>query len=230
MHSYRKRSGIHRSVLVSLTIIAALLTACSPLSNIWEWSQILTVKVHTPNGVQMGSAMTVIRVQERAGAYAVSYSGEATAIHVGNERYLFALVDDSIRDLALHTFKEDLGNRYSISKEGFETISGLRGIREVPKEYYPRLVTFENMRDPKTIQYVDPSNLTEHFGAGVTLSEVTLQLSGAPCKEGEIVNLLGWWLPIPGEGAATSEKKVIEAQKKLGPALSISNFDSPCLD
>ena len=182
--------------LIPLIILMSVipLGGCNPFPKTWEWNQKLTVEVATPSGVSVGSAVTRVRWQEEnsVGNYPGSYSGEATFVDMGNGRYLFALLSEETRYLALRTFADVLGDRAQISEEGFEAASSLRGENNVPAERYPLLVTFEDIRDPATVKRVDPNNLADSFGSGFSLQRITLEITEEPTTKGAVEGVLGW--------------------------------------
>ncbi|RWA59249.1 MAG: hypothetical protein EOQ28_33230 [Mesorhizobium sp.] len=148
-----------------------------------------------------------------AGNYPSSYSGEATVVEVLPNRYLFALLGEETKYIALRTFAKEIGG-VSVSPTGFAAVSQVHGIRNVPPQHYPLLVTFTDISDPKTVQKVDPNNLAAAFGPGVTLKRITLEITDDSVTAGKIVALLGWlndpavmenpgWssLPIDSRGA-----------------------------
>jgi len=56
----------------------------------------------------------------------------------------------------------------------------------------PWLVTFDDVRDPKTVRQVDPANLAASFGPGVTLTSITLAITDEPRTSGKLKSVLGW--------------------------------------
>ncbi|MCP4188064.1 MAG: hypothetical protein GY763_10735, partial [Gammaproteobacteria bacterium] len=67
---------------------------------------------------------------------------------------------------------------------------------------YPLLVTFTDINDPASVARVDRYDLEKHFGTGVKLKAVTLEITGEPVTRGEVEKVLGWWnnltVPIGG--------------------------------
>lgn len=55
----------------------------------------------------------------------------------------------------------------------------------------PLLVTFTDIRDPKTVIKVDPDDMAKSFGPGVTLRRITLQITDDPVTTG-IEKRLAW--------------------------------------
>ncbi len=46
------------------------------------------------------------------------------------------------------------------------------------------LVRFRNIRDPSSVETVDPDNLAKSFGAGVRLKRITVQITDDPVTSG----------------------------------------------
>lgn len=179
---------------IGLAACLLVLAACNPFPKTWEWNQKLTVEVTTPEGLRSASAVTNVRWQEKnsSGNYPGSYRGEATAVEVTDGKYLFALIGEGTRYIALLTFEGEGGRPAGITERGFAAVAGVRGIREVPRERYPLLVTFENISDPATIKRVDPDDLAASFGPGVSLKRITLTITDEPVTAGEVEKVLGW--------------------------------------
>ncbi|MCP4071882.1 MAG: hypothetical protein GY742_09120, partial [Hyphomicrobiales bacterium] len=61
---------------------------------------------------------------------------------------------------------------------------------------YPLLVTFTDINDPASVKRVDPYDLEKHFGTGVKLKAVTLEITGEPVTKGEVEKVLGWFYEV----------------------------------
>lgn len=184
-----------RAILAAcLLLAAAALAGCDPYPDTWRWNQKLTVEVSTPEGMRTDSAVTEVVWQERnwTGNFPGSYRGEATVVDLGKGRYLFALIGEPTRYLALRTFAPDLGDKAVITEEGFAAMAGIRGRRDVPAKYYPLLVTFDDVGRPETVKRVDPANLGASFGPGVTLERVSLEIVDHKATDGMVQKILNW--------------------------------------
>ncbi|MER9135189.1 hypothetical protein NKI20_02605 [Mesorhizobium sp. M0830] len=181
-----RRAG---SSLVGLTMLAG----CNPFPVTWQWNQKLTIEVVTPQGVTSGSAVTHVIWQDAnaVGNYPSSYSGEATVVEVLPKQYLFALVGEETKYIAMHAFEKEIGF-FSVTPTGFSVAAQMRGSHDVPLQYYPSLVTFTDISDPRTVQWVDPKNLSASFGPGVTLKRITLEITNDSVTEGKIEGVLRW--------------------------------------
>lgn len=182
-------------------IIVLVLSACF---SGWSWHQKLAVVVKTPNGEVSGSS--VVRVGwsdvNSVGNYPSSYSGEATVVDVGNGKFLFALLGENTKFLAFRAFKGDAG----IGAERFAEIEKTRGIKPVSEEFYPLLVTFEDINDPASVKEVDPDNLAATFGAGYSLESITLEITDEPVTEGKVEEVMGWLKSHQGRLKPTTKR------------------------
>ncbi|WP_421849677.1 hypothetical protein [Oricola sp.] len=90
--------------------------------------------------------------------------------------------------MALKAFKEgDESPRQTSTR-----LQALRETRVLPRENYPRLVTFGHIGSPQTVRRVDPDNLAATFGPGYRLKSITLEITDAPVTRGEVETVLGW--------------------------------------
>lgn len=209
-----------------LLLAAAALAGCDPYPDTWRWNQKLTVEVSTPEGMRTGSAVTEVVWQERnwTGNFPGSYRGEATVVDLGKGRYLFALIGEQTRYLALRTFAPDLGDKAVITEEGFAAMAGIRGRRDVPAKYYPLLVTFDEVGRPETVKRVDPANLGASFGPGVALQRIVLGITDEPATDGQINKVLGW-LGTVGDGMLDGNRiSTLSAENRLANDLTRLDF------
>ena len=197
------RGGVTLRVLVALTL-------CLPIAGCelfgfhdWEWRQKLTVSVMTPEGLKTGSAVVSVNVYDRPswwglgdfrGAGASSLSGEAVTVDLGNGRYLFALLSNYSHETARETFipKEEQPRTKAEVIAVYDRLEKMRSSRELAREYYPSLVTFDDINDPTTLRRVDPGELSASFGHGYRLNAITLSITDEPVTEGRVEKLLGW--------------------------------------
>lgn len=193
--------------LVLLTVPAG----CDALGfGSWSWNQRLTLEIETPEGVKTdGSVIGVYADRgptwlpgEGRGGMGTRVRGEASVVEVAPGRYLFALLDgNNEAELALVLFFPDPAPD---TFERARRLKTLRGVRDVPRDRYPLLVTFDDMADPTTVRKVDPANLAAIFGPGVSLRRITLEITDEGVTAGKVERVLGWLGPYP--------------EPKLGPA------------
>ena len=186
---------ISRALLrISLVLpLLVVLSGCSEKT--WSWHQRLTLVVNTPAGPKASSSVVACEATRRDGALWLpeargmgegrACQGEAVVLEVAPGRYLFALLGDPS---AFWVFFPGAPKEKVVAK-----LVKLRETREVPRRFYPVLVTFGDVSDPKTVTRVDPQDLAASFGPGVSLSAVTLEITDAPVTEGVVEGVLGWW-------------------------------------
>jgi hypothetical protein len=186
--------------LVLLGLAALSLTGCG---NSHAWNQKLTVIVETPQGEVSGSAVTSISWSKNffsggwgGAAWHSEVKGEAVAVDLGGGRMLFALLshsgsNDYIANLATRLVMDTTKRAWS--KQAIAGVRNLPKPAPVPPKLYPRLVTFADINDPKTVAKADPANLAASFGPGYALKGVTLEITDEKVTEGEMEKALVWW-------------------------------------
>jgi hypothetical protein len=214
MTSVAKLDRINRRAFMALVLASgsALTLAGCGLFNPFAPSATLryrtTVEIETPQGVKSGSSVTELKRIEK-GSFGDSpmtggyIKAEAVAVDLPNGRMLFALLRNdklgadypvlilssvfdypnappSLRGPAAGTLAVRM-KEAAKQKPGF-TLQGTD---------YPLLVTFTDIRDPKTVTRVDPDDLAASFGVGVKLRRITVQITNDPVTTG-IEKRLGW--------------------------------------
>lgn len=169
----------------------------------------LTLEVEMPDGaVRTGSSVVEVsswRVPPWSlppGAVRLATTGEATPIDLGEGRLLVALLTGQFPYRAGWGEKEPTGlltRVYGVLYEwtdgrnpGLERLTRQRGPREIGPGDLPRLVTFADPADPRSVEAVDPNDLAKTFGAGVRLRRATIEVTGDPVTEGVIEQRLPW--------------------------------------
>ena len=77
-------------------------------------------------------------------------------------------------------------------KSGVDTVVRSGPIpKELLFEKYPILVTFGDLRDPRSVIAIDPADLAKAFGPGVVLKRITVQMTNDPVTT-EIGKRLRW--------------------------------------
>jgi hypothetical protein len=163
-----------------------------------SWHQRLTVTVQTPTGEISGAAVTEVTKVDSDGALVLveargvrtKVRGEAVVVEVAPGRYLFALLGG-----AGHWAYPAFGLGQGLSYD--ESMHKLMGVPHdtpspLPVKDYPLLVTFTDINDPTTVTRVDPGDLADSFGPGVSLTAVTLAVTDDPVTEGRVEAVLGW--------------------------------------
>jgi hypothetical protein len=190
-----------RSFINTFTAMAAAM----PLAGCWRdkfsFNQKLTVVVSTPDGERSGSAVT--NVVTYIGTILLSGSqaenridGEATVVEVMPGKFLFALVGEETKNLALRAWGDRVASNKTEDK--LAMIEDLRESIVLPSKLHPMLVTFDDINDPKSVKLVDPANLTASFGAGYALKSITIEVTDEPVTVGKISSKLLWIPSLKG--------------------------------
>jgi hypothetical protein len=181
-----------------IALLAALsfLTACGEQHS---WHQKTILEIETPNGIVVGSSVVEASVRWFEGieklssnAAANGVRGEASFVEVAPGRYLFALLDGEEAAHAIAIFSDLPNEDARVVTKRLQT---LKETRAVPQDKYPRLVTFTDVSDPKSVKLVDPANLAAVFGPEVALKSMT---------RGAVEELLAWWCPYHKENRRLS--------------------------
>ncbi len=161
----------------------------------------MTVEIDTPDGLKSGSSVIEIHTTQwpdwlagLSGGHtsASDYKGEAVAVDIAEGKTLFVLlcsekdVDHAKymlpytfpMDWLPYTFPMDLANPWyqSKSREGIRYYGTLKNAKGVlPEDKLPLFVYFKDISDPKTVERVDPKNITASFGAGVKFKKIVIE-------------------------------------------------------
>ena len=164
------------------------------IQNLWDppvrWHTKQTLTIETPQG-EVTSSVVRGKVMWKDRLFNTSPSretGEAMAIEVSPGRYLFAVIEEMKPNEVKLFFPYNARLRDSAPK--------LRSVKnkplDIPPDQYPLMVTFGDLKDPKSVQEVDPSNLTATFGPGYKIKSYTVEITDEPVSLGETRKLLPW--------------------------------------
>ncbi|MBD9388563.1 hypothetical protein IB237_15375 [Agrobacterium sp. AGB01] len=204
----------------------------------WTWHQKLNVSVTTPAGVKSDHSVFRVWVEftpkwwglgDAAGAANSSWRGEAVVVDVGAGRYLFALIKGYEPSIAAKIFfPEEMRNlrRVEDLDSVYDKVSSLRATKSVPKEFYPILLTFDDVRNPLTVRRVDPDNLATTFGKGFSLSDISLTITDEPVTMGKISTVLDWLDEYYGKYLDGSDIESLSAVDRLANSLGSDSFNT----
>ncbi len=201
----------------------------------------LTVEVETPEGLKTGSS--VIEVRQSMGRSTMGgfneqifykIRGEAVAVDLPDGQTLYALLRSSGGDVewaarVIPILAPDAGDDNHL-----DDVLLLEGKHELPRKWsprgrsdersaYPMMVTFGDEADPTSVTLVDPDDLAESFGEGVTLKRITAELTDDSVTTG-IEERLGW-LPNYYDKMLDGQRiHTIYAENRLANDLSHGDF------
>ena len=218
-------------MLVLVGLVGLVVYSCMPSS--YSWHQKLTLEVETPSGIITGSSVVYVTMSTQfvAGFGSKGSSGkrgEAVVLEITpgkptSGRYLFALLKGQTH-LAQKVFDvTGPGVRFN---EWAGTLSRLRGVGDVPEAHYPLLVTFSDIEDPASVKKVEPWDLESHFGAGVKLKRMTLEITGESVTSGRVEKVLGWLGDVWPNQLDGRRYETIKAENRLANSLSPNSFSS----
>lgn len=162
----------------------------------------MTVTIETPEGLKTGYAVRQGNYEQGSKNRASWAVGEAVVVDLGERGQVFALIDNgNIGDGVSYTTTCNLpefGRK--------ETPIGKRWVLSLGE--YPKLVTFTDPRNPKTMQSllsikgnsycgkrgkweIQEDRFEDVFGQGVRLKEISLEITGSPVTS-EIEKHLPW--------------------------------------
>lgn len=200
-----------------VVLTAGLVYAASELSKnsgnksyAWRYKMIVTVK--TPEGEIVGSA--VREMGNSAESFYIpdvgnpaDVRGEAVAVDMGKRGVLFALISHQ-SDLEFYNAFPEPGDIGNSTPEGIKHYAslpiGTKGIlNPTNPPGYPKLVTFTDMDDPKSVTlaqvwkrndrgyfYLEEDRMEKLFGDGVKLKDITLEITDEPLTESDIRELI----------------------------------------
>lgn len=224
MKLWRREEILKTMVMGSVFLLPFLIvsTGCGFMGfKEWEWRQKVTVEVETPTGLVSESSVMAVKCGTTpkwvpgagAGGFGCSVRGEGVPVEIAPGKVLFALLKAGPgsysypKTVAFHVFFPKKGMK---PKEEVEKlVQGIPGVRTIPANEYPLFVTFSDITDPATVKKVDPDNLTDIFGPGVSLRALTLEISDEAVTDGKMEQVLGWYWDYRKNGYRLNGKKCV---------------------
>jgi hypothetical protein len=207
-----------RSFSLGIVVLALALLCAGCTRSLPTYRYRLTVEVETPQGLRIGSSVIEVSGSDSYGGLPdankinTKIRGEAVAVELPGGKVLFALLSSGPNGVgangyALGAFppsRRRVGN--GAFAQDIEELKTRQGVGQLPRQArgiypdrpegapptaYPMLVTFKDLRDPKSVAPVDPDHLDTTFGPGVRLKRITAQMTADPITKG-IEKRLGW--------------------------------------
>lgn len=178
----RPKDSLGRKVVALLLLCVGLLaSACDEGTSSYRYK--LTVEVDTPQGVRSGSSVIEVRShKDVAGNLHSQASGEAVAVELPDGRTIFALLrspsfEDAAFGYAEIAYAARLPNPHrSDWLTRNRALRELRGAALLPRQAYPMIVRFRDVRDPRTAEILDPSQL----GQGTHVRRIAVEITSEP--------------------------------------------------
>lgn len=175
-----------RTVLASLLVTPALvgLRGCAELTS-ESYRFRLIVEINTPEGIRTGSSVIEIWA-----AYDMPGSknrlwrvrGEAVLVNLPNGRNLFALLKtraiyNDMAGLSMETLDPLFNNDVVESAQRLASRENVRTEAIVQTENIPVLAVFGDINDRKSLQFIQPDEISEIFGPGYRLRQISAELT-----------------------------------------------------
>ena len=195
-----------------LTVMLAALAVWGYLSDVYvsgTWRYKVTVEISTPEGVKSGSTVNEVsnsaararsKVSLSQGGNPADFRGEAVVVDLGERGKVFSLLVGP-----KHFYRAFNGMSGPTTAEGIQYFNKIPIGKEavLDPKYYPMVVTFTDMSDPKSVTLVkgwkfnpqtqksDPvDRFEELFGEGVSIKEIRLVRTKEPITWGVIQKYL----------------------------------------
>lgn len=244
----REYGGMTRRGVMGLLSSAAvlLLGACGIIKDFPNYRYRLTVEVNTPEGLKTGSSVIEVRwgaVNSTLGGASAEVSGEAAAVDLPGGQTLFALLRSEAQSnwagyamfsvMPLPTKKPGQSDSDALGI-GIDRIIANKALMVLPSmikapvtyagkqiSAYPTLVRFRDIKDPRSVALVDPGNLEQSFGPGVSLRRITVQNTDDPVTTG-VEKRFGWWqkfreLHFDGTSTVSEDMTTTELAAHMSP-------------
>ncbi len=224
------------------------LTGCGIFRPSEELRFRLTVEVDTPEGLKSGSSVIEVRGVQNPGwvnpegrGTRSSYKGEAVAVDLPDGQTLFALLRtqsgaSNAADYPYLAFQDGL----KASSDRLESMRMMRGwkgqVQPMPPTErvlgngghdipaLPLLVSFSDIRDPLSVEQVDPTALEKTFGPGIVLRRITVTITNDAVTSG-IDKRLAWRSQIK-DGMLNGLRSEDFRRPELAAHLSIFDFST----
>jgi hypothetical protein len=157
--------------------------------------------------------------------FTIDFRGEAVILDLGARGALFALLkgDTDSRSgpeyIVFRAFNLPGGAMPSPIMHGLSVISRLAGKVDLPLTSLPLLVRFRDLKDPMSVERVDPLDIAKSFGAGTKLVRATLEIVPTGIWP---LNRIG----LTGESTATEIEKRLTWLRGLGGGYLDGGFSS----
>ncbi|WP_137042549.1 hypothetical protein [Pseudolabrys sp. FHR47] len=194
-------------VLLAVVLIIAL-----PIGGFVVWHTIkyptytyryrMTVDVEVGGKLRSGESVIEVKIatQREGGSvprYTSRFRGEAIFVDLGEGRNVIALLAAGLPVENVNYPIDIVPRLFSLPFEEWARLPKLEGKREVPASRLPNLVTFSDLKDPKSARFVGPHEFPQVFGADVRPPKVVIEMTNAPVTRG-ILQKLPWLLDLKG--------------------------------
>lgn len=174
---------------------AALLSGCGLFGNP-SYRFKMTVEVETPEGLKTGSSVYEVETTNSRDLVAggkgsrFTFRGEAVAVDLPDGQTLFALLKtvamsghDVLPASSMVAMDPDFDYDWMANTKKIASGDDIKSPAEVPIGYYPLLVMFGDINDPKSVEKIDP--------ARIGVKRIIVEVTDEPVTSG-IEKRFGW--------------------------------------
>lgn len=192
-------------LLVGTAVLS--LAGCGVFGKSVRYRYRMAVEVETPMGLKTGSSVIQVVETESQGLEGshldVRVTGEAVAVDLPGGQTLFALLDGKPVAAITMQLPEKDADWYQIGKQ----LKRQNGVYDVPRDgptpfsryhshpemesWWPMLVHFRDINDPKSVERINPDTAEASLGAGMRIRRITVQITDDAVTNG-IEKRLGW--------------------------------------
>ncbi len=175
-----------------------------------SWNYRITVEIETPEGIKTGSAVRNVYISKRPALLGenndgnrIEVTGESVVIDLGERGHVFSLIGWSSYYEMLEAFYELRSGSWEDKIKKGKKILKVGETGDL-KNYAPGFVSFENIKDPRTIRLVRDGlsksigskrdikdNFENIYGNGVKLKKITIEITDDPVTWGAVDLVLG---------------------------------------
>jgi hypothetical protein len=184
---------------------AALLAGCGT----GTWGANFLLRIAGMAGSERVAGHSVIRTEWTTNshslngiAYTQLVQGEAVILPAGLAGTFFGLVAHPVTTPGFHAGRvadlfspyvpPEFSSREAISSgKFFQYVAASRQIITVPRESWPVIARFEDLRNPKSVEIIPPAAASEGDGAAFRTTDVTIEATDKPATH-EIERILPW--------------------------------------
>jgi hypothetical protein len=183
--------------------VTPMLAGCVYFSRGVTYRYRMTVHVVTPAGPRSGSSVLEITHYPN-GARPTRLRGEAAAVDPGGQT-LFALLcgrgsESAAETYAYAAYDPPVAYGAEAWREMAEYIKRQTRPATLKAQDLPTFVRFRDPADARTVELVDPSNLSASFGLGTRLNRVEIEITQDP-----VTSTIERRLPYRGDGSGWYE-------------------------
>ncbi|NVD38915.1 hypothetical protein HT585_08615 [Ensifer sp. HO-A22] len=194
------------ATVVIATAVSMLYITYRHLYPTFSWNQKLTVQLNTPNGEFTGSSVSHITWRKGFNLstdWNHTFEAEALHIELPDDKHLFALITLPLNQEYIGTLlPASLANKEGrvLDDQLFRFVATElapgKPVR-VPSYQWPRLVTFEDLRNKDSVHLIESNDITKVLGKGYSIKSVTIELTGDQPSTNSLRKVLTWLRPEP---------------------------------